>query len=104
MRGLTQPIQPETRSCLNDDQQPGRQRLLDVFASAEAIEELGRGRGRGHVEFSAQSGHARVVLPKSQLRLALSAVASHQPAMGVFPAAVTGQELQAHRDAAGVIT
>src|SRR5260370_16705444 len=44
-----------------------------------------------------------MVLSKSQLHLALSAVTSHQSAMGVLPATVTGQKLQAYRDAAGVV-
>src|SRR5215813_14096156 len=78
--------------------------LLNVFASAEAIEELSRGRGRVYLEFCAKGNGTGVVLPKGQLHLSLSAVASHQPAMGILPATVTGQKLQAYRDAAGVVS
>ena len=42
-------------------------------------------------------------MPKSQLHLALAAVASHQSAVGVLSATVTGQKLQADRDTAGVV-
>ena len=78
-------------------------KLLNDFASTEAIEELGRGRGRGYVKFCTESGDTRVVLPNGQLHLALSAVASHQPAMSVLSATVTAQKLQAYRDAADVV-
>src|SRR5215470_12061853 len=44
-----------------------------------------------------------MVLPKGQLHLALPTVASHQSAVGVLPATVTGQKLQAYRDTAGVV-
>src|ERR1700761_7096689 len=58
---------------------------LNGFAAAETIKELGRSQGRCHVEFCAQGSGTGVVLPNGQLYLALSAVASHQPAMSVLP-------------------
>src|SRR5262249_12089131 len=73
------------------------------FASAEAIEELGRGRGWGYAKFCAESSDAGLVLPNGQLHLSLSAVASHQSAMGVLSATVAGQKPQAYGDAAGII-